>query len=248
MRCHYCDFQEKPSRFCPHCLETDMKYMGHGTQKIEQEIKELFSNASVARMDRDTTTRKGAHYKILDSVERGETDILVGTQMVTKGLDLPRVIMVGVIGIDYALNLPDFRSSERVFQMITQVAGRAGRGDESGKVFVQTFYPRHYSFSFASHHNYIAFYEREIGFRKRLNYPPFTRLVCLIVKGVDKKITRKAALFLSKEIKSKIKPNEVRIDYRKAHFAVREAIAVFAFQKDFRSIKVEIDVDPLNML
>jgi primosomal protein N' (replication factor Y) len=180
--------------------------------------------------------------------------------------------MVGVIGIDYALNLPDFRSTERVFQMITQVAGRAGRGDESGKVFVQTFYPCHYSFSFASHHNYIAFYEREIGFRRRLNYPPFTRLVCLIVKGVDRKITRKAALFLSKEIKSRIKPNEVRVlgpamaplfrlrnkyryqimlkalDYRKAHFAIREAISAFAFQKDFSSVKVEIDVDPLNML
>jgi primosomal protein N' (replication factor Y) len=272
LRCHYCDFQKGPPPFCPHCPEIPMKYMGHGTQKIEQEIKGIFSDASVTRMDRDTTTRKGAHYRILDSVERGETDILVGTQMVTKGLDFPKVIMVGVIGIDHTLNLPDFRSTERVFQMITQVAGRAGRGDEPGKVFVQTFYPGHYSFAFASQHDYINFYNREIGFRRRLNYPPFTRIVCLIVKGKDRKETRKAALFLSKEIKSKIKPNEVRVlgpamaplfrlrrnyryqimlkasDYRIAHRSVRGAIAGFVLQKELRNVKVEVDVDPVNML
>jgi primosomal protein N' (replication factor Y) len=249
-----------------------MKYMGHGTQKIEQEIKGIFLNATVVRMDRDTTTRKGAHYKILDSVERGDTDILVGTQMVTKGLDFPKVIMVGVVGIDHTLNLPDFRSTERVFQMITQVAGRAGRGEDPGIVIVQTFYPGHYSFSFASRHDYINFYNREIGFRRRLNYPPFTRIVCIIIKGMDRKKTRKAALFISKEIKSKIKPNEVRvlgpamaplfrlrrnyryqimlkaIDYRIAHISVREAIADFLLQKDFQSIKLEVDVDPVNLL
>jgi primosomal protein N' (replication factor Y) len=272
MRCHYCDFQKSPLPVCPHCPKTEMKYMGHGTQKIEQEIKKIFSNASVIRMDRDTTTRKGAHYEILNSVERGETDILVGTQMVTKGLDLPKVIIVGVIGIDYALNLPDFRSTERVFQMITQVAGRSGRGDEPGRVFVQTFYPNHYSFAFASQHDYITFYKREIGFRRRLNYPPFSRLVCLVIKGMDRKKTRKAAIFLNREIKSKIDQDKVRVlgpamaplfrlrgkyryqimlkalDYTLAHFAVRKAIAGFDNQKDFRDIKVEIDVDPVNML
>ncbi|MGA1864396.1 MAG: primosomal protein N' [bacterium] len=272
LRCHYCDFQKGPPPSCPHCPETPMKYMGHGTQKIEQEIKGIFSNASVARMDRDTTARKGAHYRILDSVERGETDILVGTQMVTKGLDFPRVIMVGVVGIDHTLNLPDFRSTERVFQMITQVAGRAGRGDDPGMVFVQTFYPGHYSIDFASRHDYINFYNREIGFRRRLNYPPFTRIVCLTIKGLDRKKTRRAALFISKEIKSRIKPNEVRVlgpamaplfrlrrnyryqimlkaaDYRIAHLSVREAIKGFALEKDFQSIKLEVDVDPVNLL
>ncbi|MGA1842139.1 MAG: primosomal protein N' [bacterium] len=272
LRCHYCDFQKGLLPSCPHCPETPMRYMGHGTQKIEQEIKGIFSKASVARMDRDTTARKGAHYKILDSVERGETDILVGTQMVTKGLDFPKVIMVGVVGIDHTLNLPDFRSTERVFQMITQVAGRAGRGDDPGMVFVQTFYPGHYSIAFASRHDYINFYNREIGFRRRLNYPPFTRIVCLIIKGMDRKKTRKAALFISKEIKSRIRPNEVRVlgpamaplfrlrrnyryqimlkavDYRIAHHSVREAITCFALQKDFQSIKLEVDVDPVNLL
>ncbi|MGA1790028.1 MAG: primosomal protein N' [bacterium] len=272
IRCHYCDYQNVSPEQCPHCAEVSMKYMGQGIQKVEQEIRKIFPNASVARMDRDTTSRKGAHYEILSGVERGDIDILIGTQMVTKGLDLPKVVTVGVIGIDHMLNLPDFRSTERVFQIITQVAGRAGRGDESGNVFVQTYCPHHYSLSFARNHDYTAFYNREIGFRKRLSYPPFTRLVCLIVKGTDRKRTRKASRFVHKAIKSHLCTNAVRVlgpamaplfrlrgkyryqimlkalDYRLAHIAVRKALASFQLQKEFLGMKVDVDIDPVNML
>jgi len=272
LRCHYCDYQNLPEDSCPHCPGTPMRHMGHGTQKVEEELKGIFPDACVARMDRDTTGRKGAHARILDGVERGETDILVGTQMITKGLNLPLVVMVGVVGIDYALNIPDFRSAERVFQVITQVAGRAGRGDEPGRVLVQTFYPAHYSFALASRHDYASFYEREIGFRRRLAYPPFSRLVNLIVRGADKRLARKAAGLIAKGIRTEAKPGEVRtlgpamapifrlknkyryqimlkaLDYRAAHLAVRKALSDFERQKEFRNIAVDVDVDPVNML
>ena len=249
-----------------------MRHMGYGTQRLEQEIRSIFPDFEIQRMDRDTTTRKGAHNKIISCVERGVTDILIGTQMVTKGLDLPNVTLVGVVGTDHVLNLPDFRSTERVFQLITQVAGRAGRGDAPGEVFVQTFYPGHYSLSCASRHEYLEFYNREIGFRRSLQYPPFTRLVSLIVKGKVKKLTRRAALFLSRQIRSKMDSSETILlgpamaplfrlrgkyryqillkakDYRDAHGLVRDALYAFADQKEFTGIKVDVDVDPINLL
>ncbi|MGA1794362.1 MAG: primosomal protein N' [bacterium] len=272
LRCHYCDYQNRPPDSCPHCPDVPMRHMGHGTQKVEEELKGVFPDACVARMDRDTTGKKGAHARILEAVERGETNILVGTQMITKGLNLPQVVMVGVVGIDYALNIPDFRSAERVFQVITQVAGRAGRGDMPGRVFIQTFFPGHYSFAHASRHDYASFYEREIGFRRRLAYPPFSRLVNCIVRGADKKLARKAAGVIAKGIRTATKSGEVRTlgpamapifrlknkhryqillkapDYRPAHLAVRKVLADFFRLKEFRNISVEVDVDPVNML
>lgn len=272
LRCHYCDFQTKPSQFCPDCKEIPLRHMGYGTQRLEQETKAIFPDSRIARMDRDTTTRKGAHHRIIDRVERGETDILIGTQMITKGLDLPNVTLVGVIGTDHALNLPDFRSTERVFQLITQVAGRAGRGNNPGMVFVQTFYPNHYSLSCAGRHDYLAFYNREIGFRRRLLYPPFTRLVCLIIKGKDRKVTRRAAIFISKQIRQNMKSPGLMLlgpamaplfrlrgkyryqimlkakDYRDAHRLVRDALCLFSSEKGFTGVKVDVDVDPVNLL
>jgi len=272
MHCHYCGYQNQTPEFCINCREIPLDYMGFGTQKIEHEMKGRLKGSKVARMDRDTTRRKGSHHKILSSFEKGETDILIGTQMVTKGLDMPNITLVGVIGADYTLNLPDFRATERVFQLITQVAGRAGRGNKPGKVLVQTFYPEHYSLVHSTRHDYLAFYNREISFRRRLMYPPFSRLVSIVIKGRDRKITRKAADFLGKQIKININPKEVRClgpsmaplfrlkgmyryqimlkarDYRISHGLVRMAMGEFSNVKEYRNIKIEVDVDPVNLL
>ncbi len=272
LRCHYCGYQSPPPEFCKFCKEIPFEYIGYGTQKIEHKIKDIFPGYTVARMDRDTTSRKHGHYNILSRLEDGKTDILVGTQMVTKGLDIPNITLVGVTGADYILNLPDFRATERVFQMITQVAGRAGRGKEPGNVLVQTFYPYHYSLIFAARHDYISFYSRETSFRRQLMYPPFSRLVCIIVMGRERKITRKAANFFGKQIKVNINPKEVRClgpsmaplfrlkgmhryqimlksrDYRISHALVRDALVHFSKEKEFRNIRIDIDVDPVNLL
>lgn len=272
VRCHYCGFQKPPQEFCINCKGAPLRYMGFGTQKIETEINRMFPGFRVVRMDRDTTSRKGAHHKILGCLEKGETDILVGTQMITKGLDLPNITLVGVIGADYILHLPDFRATERVFQMVTQVSGRAGRGNEPGRVLIQTFYPDHYSIFYASNHDYLSFYTREIGFRRRLMYPPFSRMISIIIKGKDRKITRKGANLFGKMIKIKIDPKETRClgpsmaplfriknnyryqimikakNYRTSHTLVRDALKEFSGEKDFRQLKIEVDVDPINFL
>ena len=187
LRCHYCGYAISAFRECPSCSNENILNHGIGTQKVEEQIKEMFGQSSVVRMDLDTTATKGAHGKILDKFQNNEAPILLGTQMVTKGLDYENVTVVGVISADTSLLLPDFRSSERTFQLLTQVAGRAGRKNKLGKVFIQTFHPKRSAVLFAKEHDYRSFYKEEIGFRKELKYPPFGRVILIQFKSEDEK-------------------------------------------------------------
>ena len=183
LQCHYCGERIEEPKICPSCNSTNIRYFGTGTQKIEDLIQKCFPNAAIGRMDMDSTNVKGAHQKILDKFKKGKIHILIGTQMISKGLDFPNVTLVGIIAADAILNLPDFRASEKTFQLATQVAGRAGRGTEKGKVILQTYMPEHYSIDAAAHHNYHRFYNEEIIIRKEFHYPPFTRLININFSG-----------------------------------------------------------------
>jgi len=190
LRCHYCDYRIQAPGDCPKCQGHRLQGMGIGTERLEQEIKSLFPGAHVERMDRDTTSRRRSHLQILKRLESGSIDILVGTQMIVKGHDFPNVTFVGVVSADTSLHFPDFRSSERTFQLLTQVAGRAGRGEFFGEVVIQTFNPDHYSILRAKDHDYIGFYQEEIQFRKALEYPPFSRFINFRLVGNSEKRTK----------------------------------------------------------
>lgn len=173
MNCHYCGFSKEIPRVCPNCQSRSIRYYGTGTQKAYDELAELFPDARILRMDVDTTRKKGSHQALLDQFGKGEADILLGTQMIAKGLDFPNVTLVGVLNADTALNLPDFRSSERTFQLLTQVAGRAGRAEKAGQVLIQSYNPNHYAIRFAKEQDYEGFYAYEMGIRRQLGYPPY---------------------------------------------------------------------------
>ncbi len=199
MQCHYCNHQTENMQVCEHCGSNDMSLFGIGTEKIEEELKKMYPKARVLRMDVDTTRRKGDHQKILNQFSDGKADILIGTQMIAKGLDFPNVALVGVISADIALNLPDFRAAEKTFQLITQVGGRAGRHQVQGNVIVQTFSPQHYSIQHAVAYEYGTFYEKEVATRKQLGYPPFSRLIFFIFSHTHSDTAKRfAELFAEK--------------------------------------------------
>ncbi len=183
LRCHYCGSVRKPLPKCPQCGGVDFSYQAFGTQQVHEELKKVFPQAVILRMDLDTTGGKGSHDRMLQQFGRGDADILLGTQMVAKGLDFPRVTLVGVISADTQMLLPDFRSSERTFQLLTQVSGRAGRSTLAGEVVVQTLQPLHYSLKYVTAHDFSGFYEEELAYRKELDYPPFSRIVLVEFKG-----------------------------------------------------------------
>ncbi|MBO9539428.1 primosomal protein N' [bacterium] len=191
LRCHYCDHHAAPPERCPSCRSPYIKHFGAGTQQVAEAAAALLPEARIMRLDRDTTTRKGSHQRILDAFAAGEGDVLIGTQMVAKGLDLQRVSLVGVMAADASLNLPDFRAAERSFQLLTQVAGRAGRGEIPGRVIVQTYAPDHPSVRAAQVHDFTAFYTREIVEREELRYPPFQHLINVVVSAEDSGIVWK---------------------------------------------------------
>lgn len=185
LRCHYCGYATKLSNRCPQCQEEALNRLGIGTEKIEEELKEYFPSAGILRMDLDTTSRKGSHEKIIHSFQNHEYDILLGTQMIAKGLDFKGVTLVGVINADTSLNLPNFRSSEFTFQLLSQVAGRSGRGEREGKVLIQTYNPEHYAITFAKDHDYLSFYEQEMKIRHELDYPPYYYLTSIKILSND---------------------------------------------------------------
>jgi primosomal protein N' (replication factor Y) len=184
-RCHHCGFSRAATAICANCGSAKIKRLGLGTEKIEQEIQARFPEARVARMDRDTTRRKGSILRILRSLRNREIDILVGTQMVAKGHDYPHITLVGIVCADLSLSMPDFRAGERTFQLLAQVAGRAGRGKSPGRVILQTYNPGHFSIEAARNQDYEAFFRQEIQYRKTLGYPPFSRLIQLRISGAD---------------------------------------------------------------
>ena len=182
MRCHYCNYAAHVPRACGECGGTLLEQAGVGTERLEADLRERFPAARIARVDRDTIRRKGAITRVLSAVARGDIDILVGTQMIAKGHDFPAVTLVGVVAADVGLGLPDFRASERTFQLLTQVVGRAGRGEKPGEAIVQTLYPQHYSVQAAARQDYAAFYEHEMEFRRTMQYPPVVAMVNVVVR------------------------------------------------------------------
>jgi len=188
--CHHCDYSEPPYTECPYCGSPYVRYFGDGTQKIDEEIRTLFPEATSIRMDYDTTATKNAHAEILREFCEKKIDILVGTQMVTKGLDFENVTLVGVVMADLSLNMDDFRAYERTFSQLTQVCGRAGRGDKEGRAVIQTYQPDHYVINLAKEHDYLRFYEREIKMRENFNNPPFCDMVMLMAVGSDREVLK----------------------------------------------------------
>jgi primosomal protein N' (replication factor Y) len=193
LACHYCGFHTPPQTLCPACGKEGLRTYGFGTERLETELKALYPRVRPARMDRDSIRRKGHTFELLRKFGRREIDVLVGTQMVTKGYDFPDVTLVGVVGADFSLGFPDFRAAERTFQILSQVAGRAGRGEDTGRVMIQTFYPEHYAVTAARDHDYPTFFQKEIELREQLGYPPFSHLACLRLQGNHKHKTEDMA-------------------------------------------------------
>jgi primosomal protein N' (replication factor Y) len=273
-KCHYCGFTKAANSSCTTCGSFEIKPLGLGTEKIEAAAKSLFPEARVARMDSDTTVRKGSIVKILKGLKEKTIDILVGTQMVAKGHDYPDITLVGVICADQSLAFPDFRSGERTFQLLAQVSGRAGRGSSPGKVILQTYNPEHFSIVSAKNQDYRAFYEKEILFRKALNYPPFSRMIQIRIYGKDKKKTgeyAKAIGDLCMRFKKEFNMNSVDIlgpieapvpkiagrfrwqillkgkEIKQLHRLAR-TIIIENVQKGNRDVGVIVDVDPYFMM
>ncbi|MFN8671234.1 MAG: primosomal protein N' [Candidatus Sericytochromatia bacterium] len=269
LKCHYCGDTKNIPSSCPNCKSLNIRHFGVGTQKIETFAQKLFPNAKIARLDRDTTVNKDSHFEVLNNFSHGEYDILIGTQMVAKGLDFPNVTLVGVITADTSINLPDFRSSERTFQLITQVAGRSGRGDTKGEVIAQAYSLEHLSIQTASKHDFLAFYKEEIVSRESLNYPPFSSLVNIIIANNNetdcKNDSKILANFLKKnktsEIKSILGPIPAGIPKIKGFFRYQILIKTNSLD-DVRTLlklsnkeinlntytRLGIDIDPLNIL
>ena len=265
LRCHYCGYADKMNDICPSCGERAIKTLGTGTEKVEEEIKKVF-NARVVRMDLDTTSRKGSHEKIITAFKNHEYDILLGTQMIAKGLDFSNVTLVGVINADTSLMIPNYRSNEYTFQLLMQTAGRSGRGEKKGSVIIQTFNPEHYAITLASKHDYIDFFKREMEVRRKLSYPPYYYLIYIKVIGKDyNKISvesNKIASILTRELKnSKIlgpttcsvfKLNGlfrfgIIIKYKKEEKMEEVLQSLVNHYKGNQTVKIDIDVNPNNL-
>jgi primosomal protein N' (replication factor Y) len=213
LRCHICGHTETAPSACPNqkCKNPAIRFAGTGTQKVEETLARLFPNARVRRMDADTMKRKDDYRKTLGDFRAGKTDILVGTQMIAKGLHFPNVTLVGIIYADLALHQPDFRAGERTFQLLTQVAGRAGRGDVEGEVFVQAFTPSHPAIQYARRHDFVGFYEQEIEFREQLKYPPASRVALLTLRGRNEDKVKFSAEHLKREIEFKVQGSNFKV-------------------------------------
>lgn len=226
--CHFCGFSMAPTQICPECKAPDMRVLGMGTEKVEAAARYLFPEAKILRMDQDSTTGKGTLVQMLKQIRRREVDILVGTQMVAKGHDFPGITLVGILNADLGLSFPDFRSSERNFQILAQVAGRAGRGREPGRVVLQTYNPEHYSIQTASIQDSDAFFDKEVETRKILGYPPFSRMVQIRISGKEEARVREAAL-LSAEKARKGAMGNIRI-FGPAESPISRMAGLFRYQ------------------
>ncbi|MDP6687208.1 MAG: primosomal protein N' [Acidobacteriota bacterium] len=210
LRCHYCNHKAAIPGTCPKCGSPQIQAVGHGTQQLEQVICQRFPDARLSRFDADETRRKGAHAQILSAFGRGEIDLLVGTQMLAKGHDFAGVTLVGAVGADDALGLPDFRAAERTFQLLTQMAGRAGRGETPGMVILQAYQPEHYAIKAAVEHDYYTFYEQEIEFRRRFVYPPFKALIACLCRGTNAAVVKEEAAWLAGALRAAA-PSSVKV-------------------------------------
>ncbi|RPH51337.1 MAG: primosomal protein N' [Desulfobacteraceae bacterium] len=276
-KCHYCGFTKSSGSDCNKCGSSEIKLLGLGTEKVEAAVKSLFPDAKVERMDSDTTVRKGSTVKILKGLREKSTNVLVGTQMIAKGHDYPGITLVGIICADLSLAFPDFRAGERTFQLLAQVAGRAGRGASKGRVILQTYNPEHFTILSAKDQDFKSFYEKEILFRKELNYPPFSRMIMIRISGRDKKRTFECAKAVgeyckalkaenksfhkSVDILGPIESSVTRIasrfrwqilfkgnDSRALHSFVRKIMFENALKICGRDVSMSADVDPYFMM
>ena len=268
LKCHLCGHIALAPRKCPKCSDSSIRYAGYGTEKVESAVQKIFPSATVARMDADSMTRKDAYRTILQSFRIGKNDILVGTQMIAKGLDFPNVTLVGIINADVGLHMPDFRAGERTFQLLTQVAGRAGRGDMAGEVYVQSSTPFSPSIQFARHHNFEGFWEQEIDFRERCDYPPFLHLLMVHIRSEHQRRAEFTAETIHRRLSEKLDqgvtlhpvvpaPIERSKGYyrfqillrtksiRRLSKSVRSIIERLTFPDD---VHVSVDVDPYQVL
>ena len=209
--CHYCNHREAVPRVCPSCGKKYIYYVGEGTEQLEEMLQMLFPSLRIARIDRDTTARRKVFEQSLADFSAGKIDTLVGTQMLAKGHDFPNVTLVGVVSVDVGLALPDFRAAERTFQLITQVAGRAGRGDRPGRVLIQTYHPYHYALRHACAQDYETFYDEELRYRQNHSYPPFVALASLLVHGPDLGRVRSDSLELRKQLDAVNRERKCRV-------------------------------------
>ena len=204
LRCHYCGYTKYLTDICPNCNEKAIRSFGIGTEKIEIELNKLFPNKRVLRMDKDTTIKKGSHEKYIKMIENKEVDIIIGTQMISKGLDFPNISLVGVINADESLNIPDFRSNERTFSLLNQVSGRAGRSGIESNVIIQTFNPDNILFKYIKNNDFINFYKYEMNLRKKLNYPPYYYLISIKICSKDYDYASKNATKIYNYLKNSI--------------------------------------------
>lgn len=209
LRCHYCGFTKFLDIKCPNCKEDAIRDFGTGTEKIETELKKIFPEAKIIRMDRDTTTKKGSHEKYINLIEEGKVDIIVGTQMISKGLDFPNINLVGVINADETLNIPDFRSNERTFQLLNQVSGRAGRSGIKSKVIIQTFNTNNIIFEFIKNNDYISFFKYEMELRKKLKYPPYYYIISIKICSKDYELASKNSTKIYNYLKNNIEKQSI---------------------------------------
>jgi primosomal protein N' (replication factor Y) len=275
LHCHYCGEERRPPKICPECGSKFIKFFGTGTQKVEEEVLARFPGVKVSRMDVDTTGGKDSHEKILSEFRSGQTQVLVGTQMIAKGLDFPNVTLVGVVAADLSLHVPDYRSVERTFQLITQVAGRAGRADFPGKVVLQTYDPEHYGIQLSAKQDYRAFYFREEKQRRRGLYPPFTVLARLLLSARSEMAAQEAASALESKLNEfldsdpairrdviqmraleapiKLLRGEARWQVFLKMYAREPSDRVISFMEEleeipFEGVRVELEVNPNAML
>jgi primosomal protein N' (replication factor Y) len=272
--CHYCGHEQPPYRKCPGCQQPSILYRGLGTEKLQAEIEEKFPDKVVQRMDSDTMARPGSHQRVLDAFRDGLIHILLGTQMIAKGLDFPNVTLVGVVNADVGLHLPDFRAAERTFQLLAQVAGRTGRGERGGRVMIQTFTPDHPSIVLAATHDYLKFAELELVHRKEHRYPPYQRLARLIIRSENESAAQTFADTLAGAFREALRKPErqspgVRLlgpaeapvyrlgGYYRFHFQLQSASTkllhdvlreVLAVARPPSGVEFQVDVDPFNML
>ena len=269
LKCHYCGYTTSVPTECPSCRSTDLKMYGFGTERIEDDLKVVFPEAQSARLDLDTTRTKNSYQYILEQFQNKETNILVGTQMVTKGLDFDSVKVVGILNADNMLTFPDFRAYERSFQLMEQVSGRAGRKGEKGKVIIQTYQPHHPVILNVMSHDYVRFYEEQMPIRRQFNYPPYSRLVMIRLKDTDNQRLSKAADELAKifrlifrenllgpeyPVVSRVKNQYIKqmlikinkdLNSNKVKEFISKTIEDFKHNNDFKSVKIQIDVDPI---
>ncbi|RME04542.1 MAG: primosomal protein N' [Planctomycetota bacterium] len=262
--CHYCAYEHNAPQSCPDCLANTLQYLGEGTEKIENFLQQQFPHTPIARLDSDVMQHRQNYIQILENFAQQKIQILVGTQMIAKGLDFPHVTLVGVINADVGLHMPDFSAAERTFQLLTQVAGRAGRGTQPGRVLIQTYLPDHYSITCAANHNYQEFAQKELEFRQRFLYPPYCRLFRLVVSGKNLQQTNQTA----QKIKSLFPKNlrgsllgpapcpisQINGEYRFQILGkfpncqeVQNALSYLP-QRKFNNVKLHVDVDPVGML